>query len=85
MSQTTGLECDAVLHLRNGSYGLIEIKLGGDQLIEDGAKNLKALSSKLDTSKMPEPSFMMILCAKAPFAYTRSDGVSIVPVSCLRP
>lgn len=82
---SSGLECDAVLHLRNGSYGLIEIKLGGDQLIEDGAENLKALSSKLDTSKMPKPSFMMILCAKAPFAYTRSDGVSIVPVSCLRP
>lgn len=36
-----GLECDAVLHLRNGSYGLIEIKLGGEKNIEEGAKNLK--------------------------------------------
>ena len=46
------LECDAVVHLRNGSYGLIEIKLGGADLINDGAESLKTLSDKIDTTKM---------------------------------
>lgn len=57
----TGLECDAVVHLRNGSYGLIEVKLGGDKLIEEGAKNLKSLKNKIDTTKMKVPSFLMVL------------------------
>lgn len=57
----SGLECDTVLHLRNGSYGLIEIKLGGDDLIESGAKSLKALSEAIDTTRMHQPSFMMVL------------------------
>ena len=52
-----GLECDAVLHLRHGNYGLIKIKLGGDTLIENGAETLKKLASKIDTEKMPTPSF----------------------------
>jgi len=56
-----GLECDAVIHLRNGSYGLIEIKLGGDSLIEEGAKTLKTLAGKIDTDKMKAPSFLMVL------------------------
>lgn len=81
----SGLECDAVLHLRNGSYGLIEIKLGGDSLIEEGAANLLKVASKIDNSRMKSPSFMMVLCAKAPFAYTRKDGVIIAPITCLRP
>ncbi len=59
------MECDAVIHLRNGTYGLIEIKLGGDSLIEEGAKNLKDLASKIDTDKMREPAFMLVLCAKS--------------------
>lgn len=80
-----GLECDAVIHLRNGSYGLIEIKLGGDKLIEEGAETLKDLVSKLDTEKMSEPSFMAVLCAKAPFAYKRSDGVYVIPITKLKP
>lgn len=80
-----GLECDTVIHLRNGSYGLVEIKLGGDSLIEEGAENLLSLASKIDTSKMKAPSFMMVLCAKAPFAYQRKDGVIIMPVCCLKP
>ena len=53
----TGLECDAVVHLRNGSYGLIEVKLGGDKLIEEGAENLKILKDKIDITKMKAPSF----------------------------
>jgi predicted AAA+ superfamily ATPase len=82
---SNGLECDAVIHLRNGSYGLIEIKLGGDSLIEEGVKNLKDLASKIDINKMKEPSFMLVLCAKAPFAYRRKDGVYVVPITCLKP
>ena len=79
-----GLECDAVIHLRNGAYGLIEIKLGGDKLIEEGAETLKDLSSKIDTKNMSKPSFMMVLCAKAPFAYKRNDGVYVIPITALR-
>ena len=80
----TGLECDAVVHLRNGDYGLIEIKLGGDDLINEGAASLLRLSEKIDTDKMHKPSFMMVLCGVAPFAYKREDGVFVVPISCLK-
>ena len=81
----TGLECDAVVHLRNGSYGLIEVKLGGDDLIEEGSSSLQALASSIDTSKMPAPSFLMVLTAITPFAYIRSDGVYVVPIGSLAP
>lgn len=80
----TGLECDAVVHLRNGSYGLIEVKLGGDALINEGAETLKKLAKKIDTSKMKEPAFLMVLCGVAPFAYRREDGVLVVPITCLK-
>lgn len=80
----TGLECDAVVHLRSGKYGLIEIKLGGDDLINEGADNLIKLSKKIDTNKMHKPAFMMVLCGIAPFAYKREDGVFVVPISCLK-
>lgn len=80
-----GLECDAVIHLRNGAYGLIEIKLGGDRLIEEGAETLKSLASKIDIKNMSKPSFMVVLCAKAPFAYKRNDGVYVIPITALRP
>lgn len=79
-----GLECDAVVHLRNGKYGLVEIKLGGDTLIEDGVKNLLSLSEKIDTKKMNAPSFLMILTAVGNYAYRRKDGVYIVPIGCLK-
>ncbi len=79
-----GLECDAVVHLRNGSYGLIEIKLGGDNLIEEGAKTLKSLAGKIDTTKMKKPSFLMVLTAVGPYAYRREDGIYVVPVTCLK-
>ena len=81
----SGLECDVVLYLRNGSYGLIEIKLGGDTLIDSGAESLLSLAKKIDTSRMKAPSFLMVLCAKAPFAYRRRDGVIVTPISCIRP
>lgn len=80
----SNLECDAVVHLRNGSYGLIEIKLGGDKLINEGAENLKKMYSKIDTDKMSNPSFLMVLTATGKYAYKREDGVFIVPVGCLK-
>ncbi len=77
-------ECDAVIHLRNGKYGLIEIKLGGEKLIEEGAKNLQVLLAKIDTEKMNMPSFMMILTGTGEYAYRRNDGIYIVPIGCLK-
>lgn len=80
----TGLECDAVIHLRNGSYGLIEIKLGGEESIEHGATTLKTLGNKVNTDKMKAPAFLMVLTAVGDYAYRREDGVYVVPVGCLR-
>ena len=79
-----GLECDAVVHLRNGRYGFIEIKLGGENLINEGAKTLAKLSANLDTSRMETPSFCMILTAVGNYAYKRDDGIWVVPVTCLK-
>ena len=78
------LECDAVIHLKNGNYGLVEIKLGGDKLIEEGAKNLLKLKSIIDTDKMKAPSFLLVLTAIGNIAYTREDGVIVVPIGCLK-
>lgn len=78
-----GLECDAVIHLPNGDYALIEIKLGGDKLIEDGAASLKRLESKIDVGSMKRPAFMMVLTATGAFAYRRKDNVLVVPISTL--
>lgn len=79
-----GQECDAVIHLKNGRYGLIEIKLGGDRLIEEGAKSLLALDSKLDKDRMRAPSFLMVLTGVGDYAYRRRDGVYVVPIGCLK-
>lgn len=79
-----GQECDAVIHLRNGKYGLVEIKLGGDKLIEEGAKSLKAMEAKIDTEKMNAPSFLMILTGIGDYAYRRHDGVYVVPIGSLK-
>lgn len=81
----SGLECDAVLRLENGSYGLIEIKTGGETLIEKGVKTLGALSAKIDTTRMPSPSFRMVLVADGDFAYRREDGIIVCPIGALRP
>ena len=81
---SSSLECDAVIHLRNGDYGLIEIKLGGDMLIEEGATNLIKLKDKLDTTKMKRPSFLMILTATGNYAYKRKDDIYVVPIGCLK-
>lgn len=79
-----GQECDAVIHLRNGNYGLIEIKLGGEKLIEEGAVSLKAMQAKIDTDKMKAPSFLMVLTGTGDYAYRRPDGVLVVPIGCLK-
>lgn len=79
-----GLECDAVIHLRNGSYGLIEIKLGGDDLIDEGAKSLIELAADIDTTRMKSPTFMMVLTGIGDFPYQRDDGVIVVPIGCLK-
>jgi len=81
---SNGLECDMVIHLRNGNYGLIEIKLGGEKNIEEGAKNLKSLASKIDTTKMKAPSFLMVLTGTSRYAIRREDGVYVVPIGCLK-
>ena len=78
------LECDAVIHLRNGSYGLIEIKLGGDTLINEGAETLKKLESRIDTTKMKNPAFLLVITAIGKYAYRREDGVYVVPIGCLK-
>ena len=81
----SNLECDAVVHLRNGSYGLVEIKLGGKDLIEEGSKTLKDLAEKIDITKMKKPSFMMVLTGIGDYAYKRpKDGILVVPVGCLK-
>lgn len=78
------LECDAVIHLRDSSYGLIEIKLGGDSLINEGAENLKKLESRIDITKMKKPSFLLVLTAIGKYAYKREDGVYVIPIGCLK-
>lgn len=80
-----GLECDAVFHRRNGTYGLIEIKLGGIENIEKGATNLKELEKRIDTDKMKAPSFLMVLIGVGDYAYRRKDGVYVIPIGCLKP
>ena len=79
-----GLECDAIIHLRDSRYGLIEIKIGGETLIDDAIKNLKKLADNIDSTKMKKPSFLMVLTATGDFAYRNNDGIYIVPIGCLK-
>ncbi len=77
------LECDAVVHLENGSWGAIEIKLA-EHLVEEAAKTLKSLAEKVDTSKMKKPSFLMVLTGDSA-SYQRNDGVYVVSIASLKP
>ncbi len=80
-----GLECDAVIHLENGRWGAIEIKLGGEKLIEDGAKSLKLLRDKIaQKSDLNAPDFLMVLTASGS-SYRRDDGIYVTPVNLLKP
>jgi len=81
----SGLECDLVVCLRDGRSGLVEVKLGGDRLIEKGAASLNALAAKIDGMRTRTPSFRMIVVADGDFAYRRDDGVIVCPIGCLRP
>ena len=78
-----GLECDAVIHLRNGSYGLIEIKLGGDKAIEEGKYTLNKLAENIDYNLMKKPSFKMVIIGTGKYAYKDGDTF-IVPIGCLK-
>lgn len=81
----SGLECDAVIHLRNGAYGLVEIKIGGEKLIEEGIRSLLKLSDRIDTDKMKAPVFRMVLTGVGEYAYRDPSGVLVVPITALRP
>ena len=80
----SGLECDAVICLKDGTYGLIEIKIGGEDNISDGAETLKVLREKIDTDKMNAPSFLAVVIAVGDYAYKREDGVFVLPIGCLK-
>lgn len=80
---SSGLECDAVLHRRDGSYALVEVKLGGDRLVSEGASTLLELSRKIDSTRMGSPAFLMVLTGVGDFSYPREDGVLVVPVGAL--
>ena len=79
----SGNECDAVMVQRDGRYGLIEIKLGGEDLVSQGADSLSKLSGLIDTTKMPAPSFRMVLTANSTYSLVRPDGVLVVPLPLL--
>ena len=81
---SNGLECDTVLHRRNGSYALLEVKLGGEESINAGAASLIELAGKIDTDKMPAPSFMAVIVGVGKYAYRRQDGVYVIPIGCLK-
>ena len=74
-----------VIHLRNGAYGLIEIKLGGDKLLQAGTETLTKLARLIDSKKVRKPAFQMLLTAVGSFAYRRDDGILVCPLSALRP
>ncbi|MBN2652513.1 MAG: ATP-binding protein [Spirochaetales bacterium] len=80
---SNGLEADAIIHLNNGKWAAIEIKLGSNDSIDLAAKNLIKLRAKVDTQRMGEPSFLMIITATQ-YAYKREDGVLVVPIACLK-
>ena len=81
----SGLECDAIIHLRNGTYGLVEIKLGGERLIAEAEETLLELAEKIDTTRMKSPAFKMVLTATGDYAYRTKKGVIVCPISALRP
>ena len=81
---STGLECDTVLHRRNGSYALMEVKLGGEDNINEGAANMLKLAANIDTDKMSAPSFMAVIIGVGKYAYRRDDGVYVIPIGCLK-
>lgn len=81
-----GLECDSIIHLVNGKWGAIEVKLSDDlDTINCAAKGLIKLRDTIDTTKMLAPSFLAVISGIAKIAYRREDGVYVVPIGCLGP
>ena len=80
-----GLECDAIISDEDGNYGLVEIKLGGEPLIEKGVDALNSLALKIDTDRMKPPAFKMVLTAVGDYVHTRKDGIIVCPISALKP
>ena len=78
----SGLEADAIIHLKDGRWGAVEVKMGASE-IETAAKNLNTLRNKVNVDKMLEPSLLMVLTA-TDYGYRRKDGVYVVPIGCLR-
>lgn len=78
----SGLEADAVIRLRDGRWAAIEVKLGGETRVSEGVAHLKALKEKVDSKKSGLPAFLMVLTGTS-YAYTRPDGVHVVPLGCL--
>ena len=78
----SGLEADVIVHLKDGRWGAVEVKMGAKE-IETAAENLKTLRDKVNLDKMNEPSFLMVLTCTE-LGYRRSDGVYIIPIGCLR-
>lgn len=76
-----GLECDAVVHLEDGRWALVEVKLGGEKLVEEGAANMKRLSRDIASGNAPD---LMIVVTATGAAYRRPDGVYVVPLNCLK-
>lgn len=81
---SNGLECDTVLHRRNGSYALFEVKLGGEEHINAGAASMIELAKNIDTDRMSAPSFMAVIIGVGKYAYQRADGVYVIPIGCLK-
>ena len=81
---SNGLECDTVLHRRDGSYALLEVKLGGEERINEGAVSIIELASNIDTNRMSLPSFMAVIVGVGKYAYQRKDGVYVIPIGCLK-
>lgn len=79
-----GLESDAVIHLRNGSYGLVEIKIGGDKAIREGITLLQKVTEAIDETRMGTPSFKMVLTGVGSYAFRSKEGTYIVPIGCLK-
>ncbi len=78
-----GLEADAIIHLNDGRWAAVEVKLGARQ-VDAAAKNLLALKERVDTAQMNQPSFLMIITGTE-YAFRRKDGVFVVPLGCLKP
>lgn len=81
---SNGLECDTVLHRRDGSYALLEVKLGGEEHINNGAASMIGLSNNIDTDIMLLPTFMAVIVGVGKYAYQRKDGVYVIPIGCLK-